>query len=177
LWGTGSIETEGTGTVTNAQVVYTYRYEEGCSSPLDNPNCEGYTDAVLDVIPDTIITNIYNALEDDNIKQEESEVDYEEEKQESEEVKEEDDIERALAINEEALDMGNSISQNQMLQQMNNAINMQSYFIKNIDGGVYNETVVLKDKNIKDNKNAARMGLISDALHEKMVNIQYNQGE
>ena len=177
LWGTGSIETEGTGTVTNAQVVYTYRYEEGCSSPLDNPDCEGYADAVLNIIPDTIITNIYNALEDDNVKQEESEVDYKEEKQESEEVKEEDDIERALAINEEALDMGNSISQNQMLQQMNNAINMQSYFIKNIDGGVYNETVVLKDKNIKDNKNAARMGLISDALHEKMVNIQYNRGE
>jgi len=129
------------------------------------------------VIPDTIITNIYNALEDDTIKQEESEVDYEEEKQESEEVKEEDDLERALAINEEVLDMGNSIAQNQMLQQMNNAINIQSYFNKNIDGGVYNETVVLKDKNIKDNKNAARMGLISDALHEKMVNIQYNRGE
>ena len=37
LWGDGSIEVEGTGSVTDARVVYSYRYEEGCANPLDKP--------------------------------------------------------------------------------------------------------------------------------------------
>ena len=177
LWGDGSIEVDGTGTITDASVVYTYRYEEGCASPLDNPTCDGYADAVLDLVPDTIITEIYNALEDENIDREETEVDNKEEEQEPENTEEESDIERALAINEETLEFGNNLLQDQMLQAMNNAIGMQTYFVKTIDGGVYNETVVLIDKTIKDNKNGARMGLASDLLHDKMVNLQYDRGE
>ena len=177
LWGDGSIDVEGTGTITDASVVYTYRYEEGCASPLDNPTCDGYADAVLDLVPDTIITEIYNALDDENINREETEVDNKEEEQESENTEEESDIERALAINEETLEFGNNLLQDQMLQAMNNAIGMQTYFVKTIDGGVYNETVVLIDKTIKDNKNGARMGLASDLLHDKMVNLQYDRGE
>jgi len=173
LWGDGSIEVDGTGTVTDAQVVYTYRYEEGCTSPLDNPSCPGYSDAVMDIVPDTIITNIYDALEDDNVKQEESEVDYKEEEQEQENVKEEDDLERALAINEETLELGNSIAQNQMLDAMNNAIQINNYYVKTIDGGTYKETIVLQDAKLPDNKMSAIWNLSQDLKHNKMVNIQY----
>ena len=175
LWGDGSITLDGTGTIQNPSVVYTYRYEDGCTSPLDNPTCDGYTDAVMDLVPDTIITEIYNALDDDNVKQEESEVDYKEEEQESEEVKEEDDLERALAINEETLELGNSIAQNQMLDAMNSSIQMNTYYDKTIDGGQYNETVVLKDNDLPDNKQGRRMSLGIQILHDKMVNMQYKE--
>jgi hypothetical protein len=173
LWGDGSIEVDGTGTVTDAQVVYTYRYEEGCSTPLDSPTCPGYADAVMDIVPDTILTNIYNALEDENIDREESEVDYKEEEQEQEDKQEEDDLERALAINEETLEMGNNLAQNQMLQSMNNAIQMNTYYVMNIDGGKYNETVTLKDSNLPDNKYSAILNLSEDIKHNKMINLQY----
>lgn len=176
LWGDGSINVEGNGTVTDAQVIYSYRYEEGCSNPLDKPTCPGYSDAVLDLVPETIITEIYNALDDENIDREESEVDYEKEEQEQEDVKEDDDLERALAVNEETLEFGNNLAQNQMLKAMNNAINMNTYYVKTIDGGEYKETVKLEGGRIPDNKSAARMGLVSDALHDKMVNMQYNRG-
>jgi hypothetical protein len=177
LWGDGSIEVDGSGSITNAQVVYTYRYEEGCSSPLDSPTCDGYADAVLDVIPDTIITNIYNALEDDNVDRDETEVDYKEEKQEQEEVKEEDDLERALAINEETLEFGSNLAQNQMLEAMNNAININTYINKTIDGGEYQDTQKIEGGRISDNPKGARMGLVSDYLHDKMVDMQYSRGE
>jgi len=176
LWGDGSINVEGNGTITDAQVIYSYRYEEGCNNPLDKPTCPGYADAVLDLVPETIITEIYNALDDENVDREESEVDYKEEEQEQKDVKEDDDLERALAVNEETLEFGNNIAQNQMLKAMNNAINMNTYYVKTIDGGEYRETVKLEGGRIPDNKSAARMGLVSDALHDKMVNMQYNRG-
>ena len=177
LWGDGSIEVDGSGSITNAQVVYTYRYEEGCSSPLDSPTCDGYADAVLDVIPDTIITNIYNALEDDNVDRDETEVDYKEEEQEQEEVKEEDDLERALAINEETLEFGSNLAQNQMLEAMNNAININTYINKTIDGGEYQDTQKIEGGRINDNPRGARMGLVSDFIYDKMVDMQYSRGE
>ena len=173
LWGDGSIEIEGTGSITDASVVYSYRYEEGCASPLDNPTCEGYADAVLDLVPDTIITEIYNALDDENVKQEESEVDYEEEKQEQKDEQEDNRLERALAINEESLELGNSVAQNQMLQAMNSAIQMNTYYVKTIDGGVYKETVQLKDSKLPDNKYSAILNLSEDIKHNKMINLQY----
>jgi len=102
-------------------------------------------------------------------------VDYKEEEQEQEDVKEEDDLERALAINEEILDFGNVIAQNQMLDAMNSSIQMNTYYDKTIDGGQYNETVVLKDNDLPDNKQGRRMSLGTQILHDKMVNIQYKE--
>ena len=177
LWGDGSIEVEGTGTVTDASVVYTYRYENGCASPLDNPTCDGYADAVLDLMPDTLITNIYNAMDDENVNRDKTEVDYKEEEQEQEEVKEEDDLERALAINEETLEFGSNLAQNQMLEAMNNAININTYINKTIDGGEYQDTQKIEGGRISDNPRGARMGLVSDYLHDKMVDMQYSRGE
>ena len=173
LWGNGSIEVEGTGTVTDAQVVYSYRYEDGCATPLDNPTCPGYADAVLDLVPETTVIEIYNALEDESIDREETEVDNKEEEQESKEEEKDDRLERALAINEETLEMGNNLAQNQMLQAMNNAIQINNYYVKVIDGGVYKETITLKDKNLPDSKYSAILNLSEDIKHNKMINLQY----
>ena len=175
VWGDGSIEVEGVGSVTDARVVYSYRYEDGCKNPLDNPTCPGYTDAVKDLIQEPPTTTIYNALEDDSISQEKSEVDYEEEEQEQEDVKEDSDLERAMAISEEALELGNNVIQNQLLKVMNNSVQMNNYYMKALDGGTYRETVVLKDSKLPDNKYQAILNLSEDIKHNKMVNLQYGE--
>ena len=175
VWGDGSIEVEGVGSVTDARVVYSYRYEDGCKNPLDNPTCPGYTDAVKDLIQEPPTTTIYNALEDDSISQEKSEVDYEEEEQEQEDVKEDSDLERAMAISEEALELGNNVIQNQLLKVMNNSVQMNNYYMKALDGGIYRETVVLKDSKLPDNKYQAILNLSEDIKHNKMVNLQYGE--
>jgi len=175
VWGDGSIEVEGVGSVTDARVVYSYRYEDGCKNPLDNPTCPGYTDAVKDLIQEPPTTTIYNALEDDSISQKKSEVDYEEEEQEQEDVKEDSDLERAMAISEEALELGNNVIQNQLLKVMNNSVQMNNYYMKALDGGTYRETVVLKDSKLPDNKYQAILNLSEDIKHNKMVNLQYGE--
>jgi len=177
LWGNGSIDVEGTGSVENARVVYSYRYDNSCTTPLDSPTCDGYADAVLNLVPESTVIEIYNALEDENIKEEKSDVEYEEENKKENEQNKEEEIERALAINKDILKFGNNLIQNQLLSQMNNAINMNSYYQQTINGGVYKETIVLKDKKLPDNKRGARMGLATQILHDKMVDMQYNRGE
>ena len=177
LWGNGSIEVEGTGSITDAQVVYSYRYEDGCTSPLDNPTCDGYADAVLDLVPDTIVTEIYNALEDENISEEEADVEYEKEEKDNkqEEENEDDRLERALAVVDESVLSANAIAQSQLFDAMNIAIGMNAYYEKDLEGGVYKESVVLKDKNLPDNKYSAVLNLSEDIKHNKMVNMQYEE--
>ena len=44
LWGDGSIDIEGNGSVVDASVLYSYKYNEGCLTPLSDPSCFGYMD-------------------------------------------------------------------------------------------------------------------------------------
>jgi len=175
LWGDGSITVEGTGTIENPSVVYSYRYDDNCATPLDNPLCPGYADAVRELVKDETVIEIYDALKDDNAKQEDTEVDYEEEEQKQEDVEKDDRLERALAINEESLDIGNSLAQSQLLLAMNNSIQMQTYYAQKLDGGVYKDSIVLKDKNLPDNKYSAILDLSEDIKHNELVNLQYRR--
>ena len=45
LWGPGSIEVDGEGTVEDASVVYSYRYDT-CFDPQSDPSCLGYEETV-----------------------------------------------------------------------------------------------------------------------------------
>jgi len=42
-----------------------------------------------------------------------------------------------------------------------------------LKGGSYNDTLVLVDSNLPDNKKAKRVGLAQQLLHEEMVEAQY----
>jgi hypothetical protein len=51
LWGDGSIDVEGDGTISDASVIYLYRMDIGeeeiiCTNPLASPECPGYLDAL-----------------------------------------------------------------------------------------------------------------------------------
>jgi hypothetical protein len=84
-------------------------------------------------------------------------------------------LEKALAAADNSMMFANALAQSQMLDAMNNAIQMNGYYTKAINGGVYNETVQLVDKQLPENRNGLRNGLAQQILHDKMVDMQYSK--
>ena len=181
LWGDGYIETEGTGTVNDATVIYSYKVDP-CYDPQFDPNCPGYKTPMPPVVEVTI--DLYDATKDENVKlsseeqvlieanEEQLDKEKEEEEKEAEEKLRKYRLERAMS----AADASAIFAENIRIQQMNAvaqlAVNSQ-YLSATIPGGVYKETVVLKDAKIDDNKQGLRNGLAQQLLHEQLVQSQY----
>lgn len=181
LWGDGSIEVEGTGTVEDATVIYSYKVDP-CYDPQFDPNCPGYVTPVPVIATPEI--EIYDATEDEYVNLnndervllEENEKTVEEELDEDEEEEEKRKREYRLAMLAET-NAAALLEQNLRIQIMNRDIQSQinnNYLNKVINGGVYNETIKLVDKKIDDNKQGLRNGLAQQLLHEKMVDMQYS---
>ena len=164
-WGNGALKVDGFGSVSNANVVYTYRIDH-CFDPQSDPTCPGYKQPMP---PKTEIT-IYNALEDPALERKKTETKYS-----KNENKRSEDKERALKDAEAAVETANGISQEAMLREMNFATNLNSYYNKALRGGVYKEQIVLVDSKIPENKFGLRNGLAQQVLHQKMVNQQYER--
>jgi hypothetical protein len=158
LWGAGSIETSGVGSVVDPSVVYTYRFKE------PEPEIPAQT-------PPTI--NPYNALEDDAVQRATAETDrdlYEDDEVEKDKDEEEEkDMEKALAALQSGLEMAKG--QDGLLAAMN-PVTMTQYYAATIPGGAYQEAVMLDGGQIKDNRKAFR-SMANDKLHTKMVEEQY----
>lgn len=182
-WGDGYIVTEGTGTVNDATVIYSYKVDP-CFDPQFDPNCPGYVTpvpVVIEIDPDSI----YDATEDEYVSlNDEEKVLIEENEQQLEKEKEEEEeeaekLKRAyrLELAQDLLGIVALESENQRIIAMNAAqqavVNVQ-YLNATIPGGAYKETVVLIDKKIDDNKEGLRNGLAQQLLHEEMVVMQYN---
>ena len=173
-FGKGSIETSGTGTLEDASVVYMYRFDK-CFDPQNDPDCPGY----VEPMPKIPAIEIYDALEDDAVidATEETDSDLYEKKEEKREEKDEDEenesrLEMALAASENALTIANTVSQTALLQTINNATNVNSYYEKKISGKMYPESISLQGGEIVDNKRALK-SLSQDNLHNKMIEEQY----
>jgi hypothetical protein len=184
-WGDGSIEVEGTGTVEDASVIYNYRVDP-CYDPQFDPNCPGYQTPQPPEIETVDLDSLYDPLEDESVKNatasteteqyddEESKSDEDKDKEEEEEEKDSKErLEKALASADNTLMFAEAFAQDQLLQSMNMAINMNSYYSATINGGVYKESVVLVDKQLPENKKGLRNGLAQQLLHEKMILMQY----
>lgn len=185
LWGDGSIEVEGNGTVTEASVVYSYRVDP-CYDPQFDPNCPGYQRP----IPDTVELDydLYDATEDadntqynpDDELYEDEEAESEEEKAEREAEEEKDSrerLEKALSAADNSMLFANALATSQMLDTVNMATNMNAYYQTNIQGGVYRESISLQDKQLPENRQGLRNGLAQQLLHEKMIEMQYNKNK
>lgn len=173
LWGDGSIEVEGDGLVSNPNVVYTYKYDP-CFEPQSNPSCPGYVTPIPE--PETI--DVYDALDDQAVLAATEETDPElydrdGEKRRANRVEPDDMLERGLAASENALNIASGAAQEFMMASMANEIRFNPYYRKELEGGVYAETVSLPSKDIPDNKRGLRNGLAQQVLHEKMVRLQY----
>ena len=187
LWGNGSIEVEGTGTVEEPFVFYNYRVDP-CYDPQFDPNCPGYQTPAPPEIETVDVDSLYNSLDDENVQNAMTTTDAEyeaneDEKSEEELAKEEEEeekdseerLEKALAAAETSLMFAEAVAQSQLLQSMNMAINMNSYYSANINGGTYKDSVVLVDKKLPENRQALRNGFAQQLLHEKMIDMQYGK--
>jgi len=173
-FGKGSIATTGTGSIEDASVLYMYRFD-GCRNPQNNENCPGYVPP-MPVIP---VIEIYDALEDENVDKATEETDsdlYNKEEEESEDKEAEEEekgrLEIAMAATENALTIANTASQATLLQIINNATNVSSYYVAQIVGGTYRESIALQGGKIVDNRKALR-SLGQDNLMNEMIGEQY----
>ena len=173
LFGDGSITTTGIGTVEDATVLYMYRFDE-CFNPQNNENCPGYVPP-LPVIP---VIEIYDVLEDEIVEEATKETDKDlieekdEEKNNDEEEEEKERLEIALAASGNALTIANTATQASVVRAMNIATNITSYYVAQIQGGVYGESVSLQGGVIVDNRRALR-SLGQDKLMNAMIEEQY----
>ena len=181
-WGDGSIGIEGIGIVEEPSVVYSYRVDP-CFNPQLNPSCEGYIK-----LPDPNqyiinMTDVYNALDDDDVKNAMKEYNtdeiYEEEKEinkentDNENEKGKRRLEKAMSVIDNNQMISDAFAQARILQAMNNAIPMNSYYIGAINGGTYNETITLDGGKIQDNPAGRRNNMAQQKLHKDMINMQY----
>ena len=187
-WGDGSIEVEGTGTVDNASVIYNYRVDP-CYDPQFDPNCPGYQQPQPPEIETVDVDSLYDPLTDETVnnstastdtelydENENSESEEERKKKEEEEERDSKErLEKALSASQNAVLFSEAFAQSQLLDAMNMAINMSSYYAASINGGSYNESVTLVDKEIPENKQGLRNGLAQQLLHEKMIQMQYSK--
>ena len=180
-WGDGSIEVEGTGTIEEPTVIYSYKVDP-CYDPQFSPNCPGYKTPVP-VIPEVKV-ELYDATQDEyvNLNSEEkvsieeneerlSEKE-EEEKEAAEEAKRKYRLQKLMS----ATDAAALTAENLRIEQMNSAMDIavgNTYLTATIPGGQYKETVRLVDAKLPENKAGLRNGLAQQILHEKMVSQQY----
>jgi len=176
LWGNGSIEVEGPGSVEDPNVVYMYKVDP-CYDPQFNPGCPGYVPDLPDPVNlDEFITMMNNTVELVNNETDLEVYDDEEESSEEDEEDEEREkmrLEAALTAVDNFEMFANAFAQAQILAAMNNAIQMSNYYAGNVPGGEYKDSQVLIDKKIDDNKKGLRNGLAQQLLHEEMVSMQY----
>lgn len=180
-WGKGSIEVEGSGTVEDATVLYSYKIDP-CFNSQHDPSCPGYKVPVPD-IPEIDLDSLYDATQDEfvNLSSDEKLL-LEENKETVDEELEEDEEEEEKRKREYRLQMladtnaAELFAQNQRIEQMNQIAQAQidtSYLTVSIPGGVYNDTLSLEDTILNDNRQGLRNGLAQQLLHEKMVSMQY----
>lgn len=190
LWGDGSIEVEGPGSVSDPTVIYTYRVDP-CFDPQFDPNCPGYKTPTVEIpeVPTVDLTTLYDATKDENVDLDretdtsELEANEEEEKTEEELAEEEEEekedremrLEKALSEADNSAMFAQALAQSQILAAANSATNITSYYSANIPGGNYKDNVVLVDRELPKNNRGLRNGLAQQLLHNQMVDMQYNR--
>ena len=198
LWGDGSIDVQGNGSVTDANVIYTYTVDP-CYDPQFDPNCPGYK-VPVPVMPEpdyaeVDVSTIYDATQEEyaELKEackegdtsaeckallEEKEEEDEDKKKKDEEEEEKDRkmrLEDSLAEADNSALFAEALAAAQILEQVNAATNVTSYYNRTIPGGTYSESVVLVDKQLPENRRGLRNGLAQQLLHNKMIESQYNR--
>ena len=164
-WGDGSIEQVGIGRVEDPTVLYSYRHDP---NRVQQPQ-EAYDFSAISAYDPLSDRYVLNAIEP-------TDPELYEDKLEKGKDEEEDDgrLEKALAASDNALTISMSVSQSAMVAAMNTATNLNTYYAAKLQGGKYQESVVLIDKNIPDNRRAFR-SLGQQKLHTDMVNQQYGR--
>lgn len=170
-WGAGSIQVEGTGAVIDPSVVYSYQYDP-CFDPQSDPSCPGYE---IPYDPSLIpVVKFNDPLQDELVLAElarQAEADEEEEYERKQRTKKAVvDLQKLLG----GINIAAMTSQAGLTEQALFAMNyLPRSYNNSLTGGSYEDTLVLVDSVLPDNKKAKRVGLAQQLLHEKMVEAQY----
>lgn len=180
-WGDGSINWTGNGSVVDQSVIYTYFYEP-CFDPQSNPTCDGYVDPFVAALVEE--PEIDTETEQEMIQDElDRKTQLEAQEKEEEEQERKAIIKRKQQESEERLEVllgfvnTSLLSQEQIAKhEMLKATNYlpRGYFA-GVSGGEYKDTIVLLDSKLPDNNKSLRVGLATELLHQKLVDLQYEE--
>lgn len=178
LIGDGSIEVVGPGSTYDESVIYTYRVDP-CYNPQSSPSCPGFEIPEID----TPEYEAYYAWLNGDAEIESSDARYRDEEIESEREREarelEEEEERARRLEAALFEAGRVelFAQALALDVAANSPSINSYYEKSYDGGVYRESITLRDSQLPNSRRGLRNGLAQQLLHQQMVDSQYNSGE
>ena len=182
-WGEGSLDIEGEGSIEDPYVIYNYKMvidetmQKCFLTPLADPMCPGYDDALSDYIANLEAPEVDDPFYDEwvqaNLAEEAEKPKEEEVIEEVEEEKEEESLEEQLG-GETLEAMVDTSEQASILAELAQVPKLNQYYATSLPGGVYEETVKLPSIDYPDNRRALR-NLASDANHRTMVRSQYEQ--
>lgn len=180
--GDGSIFVTGDGTLSDVNIGYNFKFDS-CVVPLSDPTCPGFKDALYKWLLDNGLINSNVDINDPYYDQYVQDLlnrkaDTSEETIDNKDVKEEkedkDSLEAKLSVTDVNMKIAQAAKQNAMLEALRvTPTEFNAYLTASIQGGVYEDSVILKDATLSDNANAMR-NLAQDGLHQEMVRLQYN---
>jgi len=164
-WGPGSITTTGIGSIENTQVNYSFRYDT-CFGETKDPSCPNYRPPAQPVtftesVPEQQSQRLWQQTEEERVAAQRM--------LQTEQTKKAQTLKRNTT---------NSLADQAIaaaLFEQNNIPNIASYN-RALPGGVYLETLKLRDARLPDSRNSARISFSQERLHTRMVDQQYNQG-
>ena len=172
-WGNGSVEVEGTGSVEDPSIIYTYQYDT-CFDPQLDPSCPGYvTPYDPNLIP---VVEFNDPLQDELVLAEmekKAKLEEEEEYERKMRIKKvKVDLEKMLGgLNRGAMD-GQAAAQETALFAMNY---IPVSYTGSLNGGVYKDMPMIPDSQIPNNKDAKRLNFAQQKKHEEMMQYQYDK--
>ena len=175
-WGNGSISVDGTGSVQDAVVVYSYRID-ACYDPQLNSGCVGYVKPA----PPVVDVEVYDTLEDELILAVlDSDTNFKYDQDGNRIVDDDDEeketrLEMGLTASNNALTMLRVQGQAEIIDAINLQTDLAMYYNSTINGGRYGDVKTLTDANLPDNSKALRNNLAQQLLHEEMVQMQYGE--
>jgi hypothetical protein len=164
-WGPGSITTTGIGSIENPQVNYSFRYDT-CFGETKDPSCPNYrppTQPVTftEVLPEQQPQRLWQQTEEERVA--------------AQRMLQTEQTKRAQTLKKNTANtLANQAMANALFAQ-NNLPDIAAYS-RALPGGVYPETLKLRDARLPDSRNSARISFSQERLHSRMVDQQYNQG-
>jgi hypothetical protein len=181
--GDGSIFVTGDGTLSDVNVGYNFKFDS-CVVPLSDPNCPGFRDALYKWLMENGLINtnvdINDPYYDQYVKellnrQANTSEDEPQDNKDEEEKEDKDSLEAKLSVKNDAnMKIAEAAKQNAMLEALRvTPTEFNAYLTASIQGGVYEESVILQDATLPDNADVMR-NLAKEDLHQTMVRSQYN---
>lgn len=180
LFGDGEIKVTGNGSLSDVLILYHYKYDP-CDTPLNEPSCPNYKDAVYQYLLDNDLLGGSNVDDpyynqwvqiqlEEQAEQEETEVEEAEEEEELEEMS----VKEILSVAGATEKIADPVEQLKMLQELAAVGKLELYTNRDIDGGSYNDVLKIDGGEFEDNVRAYR-SLAQDSVHRKMVRSQYDE--